>query len=573
MSTKTKETFELRKWQKEALEIYRKAKASDFLVVATPGAGKTTFALTVAEKLLGAKRINTVIIVAPTDHLRTQWSEAAVEKGIFLDPSLKNNAGLILPDFDGYVSTYAEIGNNVGIHKARANERGRKTLVIFDEIHHAGDGYSWGNSIKIAFNDVTRRLSLTGTPFRTGSEFIPFITYEEIEKGISVSKPDYTFGYGEALEESVVRPVSFAAYSGETTWSNSANDVVTVKLGDETLTAAQELKAWTTALDPKGAWIKHVIQAADERLTHVRNAGMSNAGAMILAGDQEKARAYAKIVQKISGTKPTIVLSDDRKASNKITEFSNSKNPDDRWLVAVRMVSEGVDVPRLAVGVWATKYKTSLFFAQAIGRFVRLKQKGETATVFLPAVRPLLALAATMEEQRNHVIQAENATEDENELLDPMMDEEEPAEPNEGEGYEALSADAEFAHVLYNGRAYDGSLNESDVDYIGLPGLLPPDEIATLLQKRDDDIRRKLGEPMRGNIAVEEKPELNPIELQQLKLAARKDISRLVGRAARKTGMEHSRIHSQARRAVPGPPSVDADIDILNQRIEWLEML
>ncbi|MDT9155985.1 DEAD/DEAH box helicase, partial [Escherichia coli] len=80
---------------------------------------------------------------------------------------------------------------------------------------------------------------------------------------------------------------------------------------------------------------------------------------------------------------PTLVLSDDPKASGRIKEFSETT---ERWIVAVRMVSEGVDVPRLAVGVYATSASTPLFFAQAIGRYVRARKKGETASIFLPSV-------------------------------------------------------------------------------------------------------------------------------------------------------------------------------------------
>jgi superfamily II DNA or RNA helicase len=68
------------------------------------------------------------------------------------------------------------------------------------------------------------------------------------------------------------------------------------------------------------------------------------------------------------------------------------------------MVSEGVDVPRLAVGVYATSASTPLFFAQAIGRFVRSRTHGETASIFLPSVPSLLQLASELEAQRNHVL-------------------------------------------------------------------------------------------------------------------------------------------------------------------------
>lgn len=562
--------FELRKWQKEALELYRKSNKKTFLTTATPGAGKTTFALTLAEKLLNAKQINTIIIIVPTDHLRTQWSDAAIEKGIFLDPSLSNKNALIPPDFNGYVATYAQVGLNPGIHRARATEGKKKTLVIFDEIHHAGDGFSWGEGLKIAFEPVARMLLLTGTPFRTGDEVIPFVEYERDNFGNMISKTDYAYGYKEALADGVVRPVSFAAYSGETSWSNSAGDILSARLGDSDISKSNEQAAWKTALNPKGQWIKHVIKAADDRLTEVRSAGMSNAGAMILAADKDTAREYAKLVEKISGTKPTVVLSDDRGASQKINKFSESTLEHDRWLVAVRMVSEGVDVPRLAVGIWATAYRTPMFFAQAIGRFVRAKKKGETATVFLPAVRPLLALAANLEEQRSHVIAPPDQSEDSeenHELIDPMIDEEETDDERLAGEYEALSADAQFAHVLYNGKAYDGTINENDADFIGIPGLLDPSEIAKLFQQRDEEIRKSFG----LSNQKEEAPVLNPIQQENLKKEARKDINRMVSRIALKSGIPHAQVHARTRKAIAGPPTAVADIEILNKRIEWLE--
>src|SRR5437764_14498466 len=101
------------------------------------------------------------------------------------------------------------------------------------------------------------------------------------------------------------------------------------------------------------------------------------------------------------GEKPVLFLSDDTGASVRIAAFAGSTQ---RWMVAVRMVSEGVDIPRLAVGVYATSASTPLFFAQAIGRFVRARRPGETASVFVPSVAHLLELASDMEVERDHVL-------------------------------------------------------------------------------------------------------------------------------------------------------------------------
>lgn len=197
------------------------------------------------------------------------------------------------------------------------------------------------------------RLALTGTPFRSDTNPIPFVTYEEGNDGIRRSSADYTYGYGNALGDGVVRPVIFLSYSGNMRWRTKAGDEIEARLG-EPLTKDAISQAWRTALDPRGDWMPNVLRAADQRLTEVRK-GIPDAGALVIASDQDSARAYAKLIREITGRKATVVLSDDNGASKKIDEFSAS---DDRWMVAVRMVSEGVDVPRLAVGVYATTIST-----------------------------------------------------------------------------------------------------------------------------------------------------------------------------------------------------------------------
>ena len=79
----------LRAWQ---LDAARKVKEKydrgekDFLCVATPGAGKTIFALRVAHYLLSRQMIERVVIICPTEHLKKQWAENAYAAGIDIDP-------------------------------------------------------------------------------------------------------------------------------------------------------------------------------------------------------------------------------------------------------------------------------------------------------------------------------------------------------------------------------------------------------------------------------------------------------------------------------------------------------
>lgn len=551
----------LREWQREALEQYWTRQPEDYLVSATPGAGKTTFALTLAERLLAARVISRVIVVVPTDHLRTQWADAAEARGLSLDPKLKNSDGPVRKGSAGYVTTYAQVASHPMLHRARTQNA--RTLVILDEVHHAGDGLSWGDAVGEAFQPAARRLSLTGTPFRTkADERIPFVRYEETSDG-HLSLADYSYGYREALAEAVVRPVVFAAYSGTSRWMNSAGDVLSASLSDAGTKTAEDA-AWRTALDPGGDWIAHVVAAADARLTDVRESGAPDAGALMLATDQETARAYAKVVARVTGLKPVVVVSDDPRSGKRIEAFTRST---DRWIIAVKQVSEGVDIARLAVCVWACSFRTPLFFAQAVGRVVRARHPRETATVFLPAVRPLLALAASMEEERNHVVRVAPASDD----LDALAALERlESEPGLAE-FTPLGAEAEFAHLLHGGRAIVAGrdLTVEDEEYLGLPGLLTPEQTAALLATRDAELKRSraatLTEEMDAALGDSDAdPSWRDLDL------LRREVHGLVGQWAGRSGRTPAQAHVDLRRAVPGPGSAKASWEVLTARRDFL---
>jgi superfamily II DNA or RNA helicase len=568
----------LRAWQQSALARYEEQSPKDFLVTATPGAGKTTFALTLAARLLARREVARVIVVCPTDHLRLQWADAADQMGIVLDPGLTNAVGPVRAGTQGYVTTYAQVAGKPMLHAARATSL--KTLVILDEVHHAGDGLSWGEAAEEAFGRAARRLCLTGTPFRTkADERIPFVRYEEDSfegQGGLVSRADFTYGYKEALADSVVRPVVFAAYTGTSRWRNSAGEVVAASLS-EAGTKSVEMQAWRTALDPKGQWVPHVIAAMDDRITHLRENGMPDAAGLILASDQDDARDYAKIVRRVTGKAAELILSDDPKASKKIERFATGSA---RIAVCVRMISEGVDVPRAAVLAWMTSYRTPLFFAQAVGRVVRSRAPHESATVFLPAVRPLLSLAASMEEERNHVMPPPK-TEVGDELdLEPLP----PKEKEDGlPQWEALEADARFAHVLHGGTAHTGegsgpiAVAPEDEEFLGIPGLLTPAQTAELLSKRDDELRVRIANSHRADgddfMLVEELPDVESGGSWRDAAELRREINRLVSRVAARTSQPHAVIHTQLRATVPGPPSASASVDVLRARRERLRTM
>jgi superfamily II DNA or RNA helicase len=552
----------LRSWQQEALDSYLRSTPRDYLAVATPGAGKTTFALRVATELLDRGTVQRISVICPTEHLKKQWADAALRVGIRLDPTFKNSQGSHGQAFDGVALTYAQVASKPALHRARTEAA--RTLVILDEIHHGGDALSWGDGLREAFEPAARRLALTGTPFRSDTAPIPFVDYEPGLDGIRRSRADHVYGYGHALRDGVVRPVMFLAYSGQMRWRTSAGDEIAAALG-EPMTKDMIGQAWRTALDPKGEWIPAVLAAADKRLTEVRRA-MPDAGGLVIATDQESARAYAAVLRRITGQPAVLVLSDDAGASERIEEYGNGNQ---RWMIAVRMVSEGVDVPRLAVGVYATSTSTPLFFAQAVGRFVRARRRGETASVFVPSVPTLLDLAAELEVERDHALDRPKREGDEWSPQDAQLAEanreEKGSDALEG-SFEALQAQATFDRVLYDAQEFGTQAeigSDEELDFLGIPGLLEPEQVTTLLRERQ---AQQLAAGKKRPVGQQPQSIAGHRQITAL----RKELHSLVGAWARRCSQPHATVHSELRRVCGGPEVPRASAEQLQQRIDTL---
>lgn len=551
----------LRPWQAAARTAYHERAPRDFLAVATPGAGKTAYALALARDLLDARTVERVTVVCPTEHLKRQWADAGARWGIRLDPTFTNASVSHAAGFDGVAVTYAQVG--LAPHLFAGRTRAKRTLVVLDEVHHAGDARTWGDGVAEAFEDATRRLALTGTPFRTDTSRIPFVDYVEAADGTRRSRADYTYGYPDALADGVVRPVLFLAYSGSMRWRTRAGDEVAARLG-EPLTQDVTNQALRTALDPDGQWIPNVLAAADTRLTEVRRS-VPDAGGLVIATDTTSARAYARTLATISGEKPVVVLSDEAGGSERIESFAAGRQ---RWMVAVRMVSEGVDVPRLCVGVYATTTSTPLFFAQAVGRFVRSRRTGETASVFVPSVPRLLTFAAEIEVQRDHVIgrrRDDGADPEEAELAAAQRAEtasaEELALP-----FEALDSDAAFDRAVIDGSEYaqvGGGDTDSEQFFLSFPGLVEPHEVGARLRSAG-------AAPPPPPPAEERRHEPDHRQLMSL----RRELNTLVSAYVRRSGAPHAAVHAKLRDHCGGPAVPQADADQIRERVrtvrDWL---
>jgi superfamily II DNA or RNA helicase len=401
------------------------------------------------------------------------------------------------------------------------------------------------------------------------------VEYAPNEKGIRLSRTDYNYGYRRALEDGVVRPVMFLVYAGKMRWRTRAGDEMEAYLGQDN-TKDITSQAWRTALDPNGDWIPAVLRSADRRLTEVREQ-IPDAGGLVIATDQTAARAYAAILEGLTGETPTVVLSDEAEASSRIEQYASSTS---RWLVAVRMVSEGVDVPRLAVGVYATSASTPLFFAQAIGRFVRARRRGETASIFLPNVPQLIALAGELERERDHALDRDSDADDEWTLDEDAMD---AAEREESASdaltqeftYQALGSLAHFDRVMFDGREF-GQLavpgTPEEEEFLGLPGLLEPEHVHELLMQRQtrQGKHRSVREAAEATSGEQPGADAPPPALHRTLREQRQLLNSLVGLYARQAGEPHGLVHAELRRICGGPAVSHATVAQLQARIEVL---
>jgi superfamily II DNA or RNA helicase len=243
-------------------------------------------------------------------------------------------------------------------------------------------------------------------------------------------------------------------------------------------------------------------------------------------------------------------------------------------MVAVRMVSEGVDVPRLAVGVYATTTATPLYFAQAVGRFVRARRRGETASVFLPSVPRLLELAAEMEAERDHVL-GRRVT-DEADVF--AAEEDLLAQANAGEAasaeqlgsFEAMGSEARFDRVVYDGGEFGhaGDVHvgsEEEMDFLGIPGLLEPDQVRDLLHLRQ---RERASRQRRTSSSAEDVD--RDVSTHEQLATLRRELNGLVAAWHHRTGQPHGVTHAALRKECGGPAAAVATADQLRARIDVL---
>ena len=561
----------LRAWQQEALDATSARSPQDFLAVATPGAGKTTFALRVATELLEAGTST----ASPSWRPRTTSSGSGRTpppgSGIAIDPNFKNADGRHGRDYIGVAVTYAQVARKPVLHRARTEAA--RTLVILDEIHHGGDALTWGDGIREAFEPAARRLALTGTPFRSDTAAIPFVAYAEDGDGIRRSRADYTYGYGTALRDHVVRPVIFLAYSGQMRWRTSAGDEIAAPLG-EAAHQGHHRPGVADRAEPEG----RVDPVRAGRGRPPADRGAPHRPRRRRPGHRHRPRRRPRLRRPAEAHHRRGAHGRALRRRQGLQQDRGVLRRRQRWMVAVRMVSEGVDVPRLAVGVYATSTSTPLFFAQAVGRFVRARKRGETASVFLPSVPQLMALAnrwrpsaTTRWTARTEEEATASSTRKRRCWRRPTARTRPPTASTKGK-FEALESQASFDRVLFDGGEFGTGAevgSEEELDFLGHPRPAGAEQVGTLLRQRQhEQLTARPARPQgaappasRGPAVVDHR------RLKELRTQLAKNVSAWSARS----GTPHGVVHTELRRVCGGPAVAQANEEQLQTRLKKLQ--
>lgn len=534
-------------WQKQAVEAFCTTH-DDFLVTACPGAGKTLMAMKAAKILFDQRIIDRIIVIVPNNQVRKQWNKAAHGVGLDVTAEFKNEHGFIPKDSNGVVGTYAQVHSDKHIWRKLASKP-NKTLVIFDEIHHCQDeeNSSWGPSLLAAFEHVTRRLMLSGTPFRTDRNQIPFIKYDDEGRAIS----DGGISYKDAIIEGVVRPVRFPIMDGQ---GNYLRGTSFISATASTVDKNQQAALMRTLYQENQSWMTSLMTDADNELKRMREE-KPNAGGLIVASDIEKAEAYAVMIERITNEKASVVHSKDATSNAVIDQFRTSHQ---RWIVAVDMISEGVDIPRLSIIVYASNKTTDMWFRQIVGRAVRRDNDSLTATVYIGAFPELVKLAKNIEDEVDLALEIKVG---QLELMSKA---------------EARDFDIQIIQPISTSPIIQDSvlmpggvqITEAELNQ----ALAYQEKIQGLQRSHTSDIAlliRELGKAPAVTIAHAQLPAKTDTK-DALRVAKKQQVNQLVNKVARDTDTPYGHIHAELNRMF-GDRLGNASLETLDKRIQELQ--
>lgn len=597
--------FKPREWQSEFFEKFcTKQNTSSviaetrirpdnfsFLLNVTPGGGKTAASGFVGYALLrqnsgGVKKstgIDWVIVVVPSDHLRNQFARD-ISQLFKLDFYHGKSCQFPIKDYQGEVITYQQLAQNPTVYQHRCLKK--NVLVIADEVHHVGDTKSWGDAFKLAFSEAYYRLLTTGTAFRSDNIPIPFVNYQKIdEENKMICQPDYSYGYTLALADGIVRMVSFPRINAKCEWISSIDGEIKEKFLSEATTKREDSEALKTVLNPASQWIKNILTEANNKLNQIRETGHENAAGLVVCPSSDNGidyvSSYAKILKEIAGEEPLIVTCDDPDSSENIKKFSDEKGKRARkWIIAIKMVSEGVDIKRLRVGVYATNILTELFFRQVVGRVIRVihgleLDDQQAAYMYYPSHPVLDELVKTIEQERGAAISLiEEKLDDEIERSEKSGDSENPIGLFMRISDQSFSDGSVFRDQTYTQEEL--TVAEKYKKDNNFPQSLPTEMFAKMLRQHEEDLRKVGWEGSQANDNQGKNDEQHKTKTEKVK-EKRKNVSNLAKKytilKGKKEGTDpdHQAIHTEWMNTMGGMSQSIATLEDLIKKEKWLK--
>lgn len=397
--------MKLRQWQQDVLDSFIDRRCQGFktfVFEACPGAGKSYMAAELSWQMLHDEEnhIDLVLIVVPWKSIqgdaKSGMIQAVDKRGLRCRDRLMIRGARIVQqpvphNLDAIVTTYSEAMTAEGVETLEMwAAKELRIAIIFDEIHHANElNGTWGVNADRAFGCCRNIVVMSGTFFRTDGKPIKFVEYDDDGRP-KLSCPPYKFS--SAVRDKCVRPVSLKYTDVELRCVHEKNgeevhSLSSVSPGDSRLGKIQ-----SEVFHPESECVRLTILDVQEHIANTRKR-FRNAACLFTCrpglseSDQStEDRHVHKIAQKIrqyTGEDVVVVTHNDRNASGKIDAFRNGTTP---YLVAVNMVSEGVDIPRLRAVAMMRYIRSEMMFRQIVGRAVRMTddEDGTAAKIFVP---------------------------------------------------------------------------------------------------------------------------------------------------------------------------------------------
>lgn len=404
--------MKLRAWQQEALEVYNKESRKVFFLQACPGAGKTKFTLTALQNEMEkrGKKKTFIIVVTPSDNLKNSWMREAHDFGIELTTRASDGPFPGGPNYQGTVITYHALGSYLYLVKQWQRQAGYKFILVCDEIHHASISNSWGSD-SLEYGELCDKIIfLSGTPNRTDRHKIPLANYEN-----DLLVVDYKYGYTEALVQNTCRKaeIRFAAFETATEVPSTGE---VFEYDSKSVEEDEESVVLRVALNTRLVLASEMINIAWDEVKKMRKSGDANAACLVRCLTNTRAgsedgyiKQVEQLIRKITGCTNDdieVVHSGMEDSTDRIKKFKTSKK---MWLISVRQVSEGVDIPRLRVLLHLDNTKAELTLRQELGRITRWEadhDSSQHAIMVMPSIPSYVQFAKRIEDEVSEAAKA-----------------------------------------------------------------------------------------------------------------------------------------------------------------------